>query len=565
MASQAISLQRTAEAGRNRFLLRLFPSLGDLAFIMPLLILFTVMQGTATLLGDGDPGWHIRTGEWILQNHRVPQTDLFSFTHAGQTWFAWEWLWDLTFGFIHQTAGIGVVLLVSMAVIALTMSLVFRQASRLSGNPVMAIGLTLLACGSASIHFLARPHTFTLLLTAIFMILLESRRGRFQTIFWIFPVLELLWVNLHGGFIAGIILTGAYAVGAVLLALTRGSGLTSAIRKNRGMLITTALCFAVSFLNPYTYHLHQHVLAFLVDPYSYTHIAEFQPMSFSHPAAKFFEPLVVLGAVSAAWSLVRKRFDHALLLALWLHLALMSARNIPIYAIVATPLIARSVRDWLILIGRRNGDSLAGRFARWFRSFGREVAHFDRLPRLHLASVAALALIASVLFAPNPPESFRPGFSSKNFPVKAAQYLGAPANRVLSIDTWGGYLIYAQYPSRKVFVDGRSDFYGDDFENTCADLLNARAGWQKLLEKYHFDRILLPPDIALVSTLRLTKEWRTVYEDKTAIVFEPVPSSPKMSEPSSAAFRAQRNDVAAISAIAEEAVTIPNHTVKRGA
>jgi hypothetical protein len=135
---------------------------------------------------------------------------------------------------------------------------------------------------------------------------------------------------------------------------------------------------------------------------------------------------------------------------------------------------------------------------------------------------------------------------------------------VLSIDTWGGYLIYSQYPSRKVFVDGRSDFFGDDFENTCVDLFNVRPGWRKLLDSYHFDRVMLPPDIALVSTLRLTNDWKAVYEDKTAVVFEPVLSSGKASEASSAAPSAQKNDVATTSAVAEEVVTIPNHKEKRG-
>jgi hypothetical protein len=474
-------------------------------------------------------------------------------------------LWDILFGFIHQTFGMGAVLLISMTLIAVTMSLVFRQASKLSGNPVLAIGLTVLTCASASIHFLARPHLFTLLLTAIFMILLESRRSGGTKIYWIFPALMLFWVNLHGGFVTGIILVSGYAAGGMVRALFHGSRVAAAVRKNRGMLVTALLCFAVTFLNPYTYHLHQHVITFLADPYSYTHIQEFQPLSFNHPASKFFEPLMLLGAVAAVWSLVRGRFDHAILLAIWLHLGLMSARNVPIYAIVATPVIARSMRDWFFVLGRRNLTNPLGRFARWFRSFGHEVTPFERVPRLRLTSVAAIAVVASVLYAPNPPESFRPAFNSTAFPVEAAQHLGAPGNRVLSIDTWGGYLIYAQYPSRKVFVDGRSDFFGDDFENTCVDLFNVRPGWKQLFDKYHFDRVMLPPDVALVSALRLTNEWKAVYQDKTAVIFEPVPSSTKASETSSAASRAQKNDVTATSAVAVEAVTIPNHKEKRGA
>ena len=63
-----------------RALFHWMPSLTDVAFIIPLLFLFSKLDGVKTMLGDGDTGWHIRTGEWILANHRIPTTDFFSFT-----------------------------------------------------------------------------------------------------------------------------------------------------------------------------------------------------------------------------------------------------------------------------------------------------------------------------------------------------------------------------------------------------------------------------------------------------------------------------------------------------
>ena len=69
----------------------LVPSLSDLAFLMPMLVLFWCTTGVDWFLTDSDTGWHIRTGEWILKHGRIPATDLFSFTKFGQPWFAWEW------------------------------------------------------------------------------------------------------------------------------------------------------------------------------------------------------------------------------------------------------------------------------------------------------------------------------------------------------------------------------------------------------------------------------------------------------------------------------------------
>jgi hypothetical protein len=84
---------------------RLLPSLTDVVILFPVLFVMLKMQGVSTLLGDGDTGWHIRTGEWILQNRRVPHNDIFSFSKPGQTWFAWEWAWDVCFAWLHQQGG----------------------------------------------------------------------------------------------------------------------------------------------------------------------------------------------------------------------------------------------------------------------------------------------------------------------------------------------------------------------------------------------------------------------------------------------------------------------------
>ena len=105
-AAATHSLERT-DTGSNRWLVSLFPSLTDFAFIWPALLLFVMLPGSSVLLSDGDTGWHIRTGEWIWQHKAVPTTDLFSFTKPHAAWFAWEWGWDLLFAGIHHFWGLG--------------------------------------------------------------------------------------------------------------------------------------------------------------------------------------------------------------------------------------------------------------------------------------------------------------------------------------------------------------------------------------------------------------------------------------------------------------------------
>src|SRR5260370_36848555 len=89
------------------------PSLSDLAFLTPFLVLFWCTPGVGWLLTDSDTGWHIRAGEWILKNRRVPRTDLFSFTKAGQPWFAWEWLSDVLMAVGPRPSGLVRIVLVN--------------------------------------------------------------------------------------------------------------------------------------------------------------------------------------------------------------------------------------------------------------------------------------------------------------------------------------------------------------------------------------------------------------------------------------------------------------------
>ena len=106
------------------------------------------------------------------------------------------------------------------------------------------------------------------------------------------------------------------------------------------------------------------------------------------------------------------------------------------------------------------------------------------------------------------------------FPVNALPALTTPeTHRIWAQDQWGDYLIYRLYPSTKVFIDGRSDFYGDDFGEEYLRVLDVQEGWDKTLDRYGIDTVVISPKLALSSTLKVSRDWRVVYDDHYAIVF----------------------------------------------
>ncbi len=510
--------------------LRVLPSFTDLAFLMPIVFLFGRMDGVKTLLSDCDTGWHIRTGEWIVANHGVPARDIFSFSKAGDPWFAWEWLSDVVFAWLNSIGGLRAVVLFSVVLLAVIFTLLYQLVRRRC-NPIVAVVVTMLAAAGSSIHWLARPHLFTLLFLVLFYAALERVREGKERLWGIpylaiLPVVTVLWTNLHGGFFVGIVMIGAYGAAEVV------SQLFLPVRRDWSAatryFLSAAACLAASLLNPYTWRLHAHMAVYLRDPFNSQHIVEFLSPSFHHPAAIFFEGMIVLAALAAGWNISRGRFAEPLFLLVWAHAALLATRNIAIFMIAAAPAVAAALQEWLDQSPSWNAAAWVRAAAARFNTLESETNETEAVGRWHLVSVLGVVLVAAILWAPNPPRRFRAEFDPKTYPAAALAILRSdPSSRIFTQDEWGDYLIWRLYPSQRVFVDGRSDFYGDDFEEKYIDILNVRNGWEKTLAQFGVDTILMPPNTPLAGALKESSRWRVVYDDGVALVFRPSQTAAK--------------------------------------
>jgi hypothetical protein len=111
-----------------------------------------------------------------------------------------------------------------------------------------------------------------------------------------------------------------------------------------------------------------------------------------------------------------------------------------------------------------------------------------------------------------------PGFPASEFPVAAASHLPA-AGTLLAPDKYGGYLIYRFNGDRKVYFDGRSDYYGAAFLKEYIDLLELRPGWEDTVQKYRFTHALLPVRYSLIPALK-KQGWRERYSDATSVLLD---------------------------------------------
>src|SRR5579863_2879411 len=521
--------EATAQARelRLRRWVTLVPSLSDLAFLIPIPVLFWCTTGVGWLLTDSDTGWHIRAGEWMLKNGRVPSADLFSFTKAGQPWFAWEWLSDVLMAAMHRRFGLGGIVVASLVLLGATSVCIYRSTVEESEYRLISIVLTGLAVAASTIHWLARPHLVTPLFTGMFCCLLNrvEKRGNDRRLLLLLPALMVLWVNLHGGFFVGIILLISYAMGAAGEELVHGTGRSARVRSQK-YLLTAGACVVTSLANPYGYHLHIHVAQYLGSSFYFKRISEFQSADFHTFTAAYFETLLVLAIASAAWHLGTGRLIQSLLLLSWAHLALFSVRNIPIFAVVSTPGIGLAMRDWLRLVDSRWPLDWLGKLCASLAELEtamQTIASHEKRRHWHLAPSLALLALALSFSHIDRVRTLHADFDRSRFPADAATFLSLndspPSLRLYATWQWGGYLIYRLWPSVRVFDDGRTDFYGPGFVEEGLRAWDARPDWAEIFAKYRVNAALVPVDSALAASLGERADWELVYSDRVALMF----------------------------------------------
>lgn len=503
------ALSAAAERGLARLLK---PSFSDCFFIALMAWLFMCgASGWESLLADGDTGWHIRTGQYILDHHRVPTEDLFSFSRSGAPWFAWEWLTDMTYAVLFQIAGLKAIVLMSGLVIALFATVVLRYTLWGGANALIAAVTTLLAVGASSMHFLARPHLFTLLLLPCCLWLLEADRRENTRWLWALIPVTTLWTNLHGGFVVFLACLGLLVLACgieVALGLPRWPQL----RRYSALLLG---CSLATLVNPYGIQLHLHIFDYLRSDWIKSIVQEFQAPTFRSEGQFQFEVLLLAGLIVTGFLLRRRMFAEALWVLFLAHSSLSSVRHAPLYATVAAPLVACEISEWWRAGASGMKKSSAVRI---LYQLGSDLAAGFRRTSLWPA-VFILALVVM-----DAPLKWPRDFPKETFPVAMVDrhtHLIA-SGRLLTPDQWGDYIIYRFYPQQKVYVDGRSDFYGEKVGQEYLRLLQGGYDWRAILDRNGFNVALLPVDWPLASMLKLDPCWQVVQDDTRVILLQRV-------------------------------------------
>ena len=332
--------------GKARYFL---PSIGQWLFLTVFLTLS--FHTGSTLLNDADTGYHIRAGEYILSTFSVPDHDIFSFLSPPPKWTAHEWLSEVIMGLLHRAFGLTGVVLFFILLISLTYPLLFRMMRSCRGNIVADVVILLLVLVSSTLHWLARPHIFSLILTVVWYRLLEDFRKEGKNRLYLLPPLMLLWVNLHGGFMAGFLLLAIFFLGSLIaFRYSVREGREQARRSVLFLGTTCIACLLVSLVNPYGHQILFFPFHLVSQKFLMDNVNEFLSPNFHQVMP--FKYLLLLTIAILAVSVKKLDFVEISLLLIFLDMSLYSARYIPLFCIVTAPVLARQAGAFL---ARREG------------------------------------------------------------------------------------------------------------------------------------------------------------------------------------------------------------------
>jgi hypothetical protein len=467
------------------------------------IILFALLFALATRIPiDTDTWWHIRSGEYTLTQGKI-DADPFSFTMRGDSWINHSWGAQVVMLAFWRVAGnLGLAVFTSLLATG-GMYMVYKMST---GNVYLRGFALVIGAATAAVFWSPRPQMFTFFLSALLLYLLHLYKREKVDRLWLIVPLVWLWANLHAGFSIAFILMGGMIAGEVLANVFNPQGENTIVwSRLRKLAIVALASAAVIVINPYGLQIYS-------VPFQTVSIGALQEFIQEWNSPNFHErqtwPFIALllalfGAVGAS----KRRLDWGdfVLVSGTTFMALTAGRNIALFAVVATPVLTYHLdsvlqeRGWVLETIKRPT---------------RLMARMNAL-LVALVLIGALAKVLLVLDAETVAEG-----QARFLPVEATDYLKSSdlSGPMFNSYNWGGYLIM-NLSDEPVFVDGRTDLYGNDFLQRYFQTAVGGEGWRETLDEYGIRLVFVEAQSGLARRLRDEPGWTLNHEDDLAVIF----------------------------------------------
>ena len=455
---------------------------------------------------DPDFWWHLRIGQWMAENGRLPSTDIFTFTAANHVWTDHEYLTEILMWLTFNTLGLATLVILFGLLTWAGFWLIYLQVRR---QPFVFIGMGLAIGAIAGTPIWGpRAQMITFALSCLELYWLRGYlSGRSRAIMW-FPLVMIAWANLHGGWVIGFVWLGVALAAELLSWALDQDNPEHKMHARRLVVIGLASLVAVA-ATPHFLSLYPYPFETQGSEAQQRLIVEWASPNFHNIELRPFELMIFLLVIGFA--LKRPSLFDLLLTLLAIGLALQNVRSIALFVAATTPVLINTYGGW------------------WTEYTASRNWKYSIPPRPVFAAITVFALLviagttsARVANSINP--AHQEQLTASNYPVGAADWLAAHPNvgtRMFNQYGFGGYLAYRFYPdpNRRVFIFGEAALMGDSLLNEYADVYYVRSNWRQVLDKYGVDYVVENSGDPLPNLLATQPDWTLVYEDKVSVIY----------------------------------------------
>ena len=489
-----------------------------LAIFIILLILFAFNK-----IDSNDFWWHLKLGEMILYKHSFLTTDIFSFTKLGVTWFYNSHLFDTTIWLIFKISGWFGIFAFRFIIYLATFYFIYKTIKlKKIIWPYFWTGAFLILLVMNSRH-LFRPELVLYLFTSIYLYLLYAYKYKNYKAIYFLPLLQILWVNSHATFILGIILIGIFLLAELIRLIAKHKIYLKEIitaKYFQTYLIIFLLTLLANFISPYGYKIFGIMIQSMLGDAqeSFIYISEWSNQVAADYLNLQLNPLLgykiilVLGCIillAKIRQLLKQKsplkrmlvyfpYEDIFLFIVFLYLSMNMSRFSLVNAMVVMIIILKHLPG---LINKK-----------------RILYNYKLQNSLVIFSIVLFFIIVPVQQWKT---KFGLGYLPNRYSEGAVEFIKNHqiSGNMLNHYNEGGYLIWALYPDKPVFIDGRTpNVYDDDFYWRWRNLSDENIR-QQIVTEHDINFWLWPHNNELQKILWNDEQWQLIYADQVSTIY----------------------------------------------
>jgi hypothetical protein len=515
-----------------------FPTITKIISIFLLFLMFA-LHYLSIPLWDSDFWWHIASGRYIVTSLSLPEQDPFCFTSSLEEnknpFPEWEnfilkqyWLSQIIFYFIYDSFGTAGIIILRTLLLLLTLVIIFWRLQRWSVNIPLSFIFLFVVFATSLMFTGERPVLFTIFFCVLTFFLIEDFRDRKSKCIFLLVPLMLLWSNMHGGFIIGVMVISLFMLGEGINILLK----KSVFKKPEIFTLYSALVLAtgVSLINPTGWDafyitvnipfkfktIHENIQEY----YSLYHyfISKVYPLPYPYVFLALMFPIIVL---------LRNRnieLSHIMLLSFLLVPSLLARRFIIYYVVTAAMILGKEIDIILNNLFRKKLPQ----------------ASTKKIMIMLTLTVSLSVILYSFRYIYDYDKPTFDVAKTSYVPVDAVTFLekNKISGNMFNDYGYGGYLSWRLYPTHKTFIDTRSlnisvkMEYGwiiDTLEpgdiNAENSSVSQKPLWELLLNHYNVTHVILSvvghfsQINPIILALTESKNWTPVYTDQMSAIF----------------------------------------------